>query len=127
MVLSRNYQDINSVYDFYEGIIGNISWDNNLTDLIVTVYYFFNEPNGLKDKDIVLRFKNCYAFNMCCKNMIFSVKEFDIVTPHPEIQSIVLNKSKEGIEVQISTNYDSNMISVSCDEVWIETVCESIC
>ena len=40
MVLSRNYEDINSIYDFCEGIITNICWNENLTDLLLTVYYF---------------------------------------------------------------------------------------
>ena len=47
MILSRNFKDINSIYDFSEGIICNICWDNNITDLLVTVYYYFEEPRDL--------------------------------------------------------------------------------
>ena len=121
MILSKNYQDINSVYDFYEGIISSISLDNNFVDLLVTVYYSFDDPQGLKDKDLVLRFKNCTAISFDCANMLVSVKEFDIVSPHPEIQSISLKRDDSYIDVEISTNFSSPMLSLSCEGIWIES------
>ena len=57
MILSRDYKEINNVYDFYEGIISDITWDSSFTDFIITVYYFWDEPRGLKNKDVMIRFK----------------------------------------------------------------------
>lgn len=121
MILSKNYNDINSIYDFYEGIISNIYWDDNLVDLLVMVYYYFDEPYGLKDKNVILRFKKCSTFNCDCSNMITTIKELNIVTPHPEIERITMDIDGPYIKVEISTNYDSPMISLSCDEIWIES------
>lgn len=124
MILSRNYEDINSTYDFSEGIITNICWDTNLTDLLLTVYYFFDLPLCLKDKDVRIRFINCSALIFNCMNMLASMKEYNIVTPNPEIDHIMLQKVESGINVIISTNYDPEMVSLSCDEIWLELIDE---
>ena len=122
MILSQNYEDINSIYDFYEGIISDIFWDNNFADLVVVVYYFFDQPIGLKNKDVVIRFKKCSTFNFDCTNMISAMKRFNIARPHPEIDLISLKKDSSCITVKISTNYDDPMITLSCDEIWIELI-----
>ena len=120
MILSRNYEDIDSIFDFHEGIISNICWNYNFTDLLMTVYYFYDIPQGLKDKDVIIRFKNCSTFNYECGNMLNSIKEFNIITPHPEIERISLKKNNSYINVEISTNYAAPMLSLLCDEIWIE-------
>ena len=124
MILSRNYEDINSTYDFSEGLITNICWDANLTDLLLTVYYFFDSPLGLKDKDVRIRFINCSAVIFNCINMLASMKEYNIVTPNPEIDHIMLQKVESCINVVVSTNYDPEMVSLSCDEIWLELIDE---
>lgn len=122
MVLSRNFEDIHSTYDFCEGIITNICWSENLTDLLLTVYYFFDSPIGLKDKDIRIRFKNCSAVTFNCTNMLTAMKQYGIVTPHPEIEHILSQKIESCIRVIVSTNYDPSMVSLSCDEIWLELI-----
>lgn len=122
MVLSRNFEDINSIYDFCEGIITNICWNENLTDLLLTVYYFFDSPIGLKDKDIRIRFKNCSAVTFNCTNMLAAMKQYGIATPHPEIDHIVSQKFESCIRVIVSTNYDPSMVSLLCDEIWLELI-----
>ena len=124
MILSRNFKDINSTYDFSEGIITNICWDANLTDLLLTVYYFFDSPLGLKDKDVRIRFINCSAVIFNCINMLASMKEYGIVSPNPEIDHIILQKVESCINVIVSTNYDPEMVSLSCDEIWLELIDE---
>ena len=122
MILSRNFKDINSIYDFSEGIICNICWDNNITDLLVTVYYYFEEPRDLKDKNVTIRFKKCSTVNFDYNNMLDSMKEYNIVAPHPTIEHFSLKKNSSSIHVEITTNYASPMISLVCDEIWVESI-----
>lgn len=125
MILSRNYKDINTVYDFYEGIISDITWDASLTDFIITVYYFWDEPRGVKNKDVMIRFKKTSDLNYSCAGMLDSMKKHNIVSPHPEIDSITINNDESGICVEISSNYDSPMISLLCEKIWIESADET--
>ena len=125
MILSRNYKDINTVYDFYEGIISDITWDASLTDFIITVYYFWDEPRGLKNKDVMIRFKKTSGLNYSCAGMLESMKKHNIDSPHPEIDRITINKDESGIRVEISSNYDFPMISLLCEEIWIESADET--
>ncbi len=122
MILSRDFNDINSIYDFSEGIICDIYWDDNLIDLLVTVYYYFDEPRDLKDKDVTIRFKKCSTVNFDCSNMLASMKEYSIVAPHPTIEHILLKKNSSSMNVEIATNYASPMISLTCDEIWVESI-----
>lgn len=125
MILSRDYKEINTIYDFYEGIISDITWDSSLTDFIITVYYFWDEPRGLKNTDVMIRFKKTSGLNYSCAGMLGSMKKHNIVSPHPEIDSITINKEESGIRVEISSNYDSQMISLLCEEIWIESADET--
>ena len=122
MIFSRDFNEISSIYDFSEGIICNICWDNNLTDLLVTVYYYFDKPRDLKDKDVTIRFQKCSTVNFNCSNMLDSMKEHNIVTPHPKIEHFLLKKNNSSINVEIATNYASPMISLTCDEIWVESI-----
>ena len=117
MIISKNFQDVNSVFDFYEGIIGDVRWENN-TDLLISVCYFFDEPKGLKD--IIVRFKKCFSAKFDYTKMILSVKEYSIATPHPEIESISVKKSDSCINATITTSF-SDMIKICCDDIWIES------
>ena len=119
VIISKNFQDVNSVFDFYEGIIGDVRWENN-TDLLISVCYFFDEPKGFQNKDIIIRFKKCFSAKFDYTKMIFSVKEYSIVTPHPEIESISVKKSDSCINVTITTNF-ADMIQICCDDIWIES------
>ena len=121
MILSRNFEDINSAYDFSEGIITNICWDVNLTDLMLTVYYFFDSPLGLKDKDIRIRFKNCSAVIFNCTNMLASMKEYSIVTPNPEIDHIILQKVLEQAKLK---NIDRVLLTIREDNIPSRKACE---
>ena len=124
MILSRDFNDINSIYDFSEGIICDICWDDNLTDLLVTVYYYFDEPRDIKNKDVIIRFKKCSTVNFDCGNMLASMKEYNIVAPHPTIEHFLLKKNSFSVIVEIATNYASPMISLMCDEIWVESIDE---
>ena len=119
MILTKNYEDINRIYDFNEGIICDVRWDENVVDLLVTVYYYFDGPKGLSNKDVVICFKNCTSFVYDAKNMIESIKKLTIIKPHPTIDSIEIQKGSS-LNVKLFTNYASPMFSIICDEIWIE-------
>ena len=121
MILSKDFHTINTSFDFYEGIISKIFWTENFTDLLISVYYNYDTPKGLKDKEVIIRFKKCCKLTFDYTNMLSSMKEFGIVTPHPEILEVALIMEGEYIKARISTNYETSMISLLCDEIWIET------
>ncbi|MBQ7290507.1 MAG: hypothetical protein IJW76_02145 [Clostridia bacterium] len=120
MILSKDYTDINTVFDFYEGVISAISWDENGTDLLISVYYFFDEPEGCKDSDIILRFKSCSSAELHFGNMIKSKKQFGIEKIMPEVEKIEIIKDNGLLSVRIDTNFKNDRICVTCDEIWIE-------
>ncbi len=119
MIFSKNYDDINSVYDFSEGIISDVRWENN-TNLLIDVYYFSDKPIGFKDKDITVRFKNCFSANFDYEKMMNSVQEFNIVNPHPEIEAFTIIKNNSRINVTVTTNF-SDTIKISCESICIES------
>ncbi len=120
MILSKSYTDINTLFDFYEGIISNISWDENGADLLISVYYFFDEPCGCKDSDIILRFKNCLRAEFDFKSMIASKKQFCIEKIMPEVEKIEIIKENDLLSARIDTNFKNDKILVICDEIWVE-------
>ena len=66
MILSKESEDIFKIWGgFYECYISGIKWNNTLEDLLISVNYFWDEPKGYKEKDIILNFKKCtkVAFN----------------------------------------------------------------
>ena len=122
MILSKDYTDINTVFDFYEGVISAISWDENGTDLILSVYYFFDEPKGCKDCDISIRFKNCSYAEFQLSNMIKSKKQFGIEKIMPEVEKIEIIEDNGLLSAKIDTNFENDRIHVTCEEIWIEKV-----
>ncbi len=54
--------------------------------------------------------------------MLAAMKQYGIVTPHPEIDHILSQKTESCIRVIVSTNYDPSMVSLSCDEIWLELI-----
>ena len=119
MIISSNYKDINSIFDFSECIISNIYWKNN-TDLLIDVYYFSDKPIGFKDKDITVRFKNCFSANFDYEKMMNSVQEFNIVNPHPEIEAFTIIKNNSRINVTVTTNF-ADTINILCENIFIES------
>ncbi len=119
-IISKNIEDINSLYDFSESIISSFSWDIPKNDFILCVLYNWNEPHELKNQDVVLRFVNCETANINLKKIIENAEKFSIQTPWQEILSIDWQKQDDKINLTISSNIDTSFIKIICDEVWIE-------
>ena len=52
--------------------------------------------------------------------MLDSIKVNDVVYLHPETDRITTKKDERGIYVEISSDFDSPMISLLYEEIWIE-------
>lgn len=120
MILSKNADDINSVYDFLDGIITEIKWDTNSADLLVTVYYYFDEPEGCKDEDLTIRFKNCCYAKFDMQGAITAMKADQIGSVWQNVESIRVEKVADCILVVIASNFSEKMLELSCEEIWIE-------
>lgn len=120
MILSRNYTDINAVYDFIDGIISDIKWDIRCADLLMTVYYYNDIPEGCKDQDLTIRFKNCTALKMDLQGTVAAMKADQIDNVWQNVESIRVEQTDDSIHVMIETNFSKKYLELSCEEIWIE-------
>ena len=109
VIISKNFQDVNSVFDFYEGIIGDVRWENN-TDLLISVCYFFDEPKGFQNKDIIIRFKKCFSATEICLCIITSKfpKRHLKRNIHTAAERLSTLPSVAGIPVQSSITFETS-------------------
>ena len=120
MILSRYFTDINSTYDFIDGIISDIKWDIRCADLLLTIYYYNNYPAGCKDQDLTIRFKNCSALQMDLRGTVVAMKADQIDNVWQNVESIHVENTADSIHVIIETNFSKKYLELSCEEIWIE-------
>ncbi len=125
MVLSKEIEDIGTVYDFYEGILSGFWWDAPRNDGILTVLYAWDEPAGLKDAEVVLRLVDCASVSLRLAANIRNTAEYGIGMPWQEIETLAVEPTGDGYRVKVSSNMELEMLVAECREIWIESEIEN--
>ncbi len=121
MIISREPNDINSVYDFYEGIISGIKWDIDSMDLLLSVIYFYDEPVGLKDKEIIIRFKHCKRLFFDFEKSVAMSMQLGTPLSYQEIETFHITQNVSEYHVEISSNLAEHLLTLDCMDIWLES------
>ncbi|TCP52526.1 hypothetical protein EV586_1097 [Tumebacillus sp. BK434] len=72
MIIANGFGEIFDTLDFTDSIVEQISWENDLLDLVLTVDYYFDsgECNLLK-----IRFKDCLKADFLLTDNLLSIQE----------------------------------------------------
>ena len=122
MVLSKTVEGFEKDFDFTEGIVSEIKWDSNMLDLLIKVYYFWDE---FKNKDLIIRFRNCRkaTFSMPVVFENIPVNQLENYTlSWFTITGYGVRVEKGLIDVQIKTiDNVPKWLCLNCEEIWIES------
>ncbi len=121
MVLTKNGEEIGARFDFSEGILSGLRWDAPRNDVLLTVLYAWDEPEGLKDTDVSLRLVDCTSLCLRLEKNIQNAAEYGLSTPWQEVESLLAEPMGDGYRIIISSNMEPDLLVAECREVWIET------
>jgi hypothetical protein len=133
MQLAENLQVILDRYDFTESIVTQITWENNLFDLSLTLDYWWNldedisSSKGYGTKMLKLTFTDCLRTNFIQDSRLMEMKKGEI---HPPSWFTIVNfrtserSESEGLlELEVVTlDYNNPWLSVSCKGIKLERV-----
>ena len=121
LVLSKCIEAFAKEFDFTEGIVSEIRWDTNLIDLLITVYYFWDEYKG---KSLTIRIKNCREANFNMPKHYNTVPKSDLknyIYSWYTITQFSVKASSGLVEIGIQTiDTSPRWLTALCEEVWIE-------
>lgn len=112
-------KNIKKTFDFYESIISNISLDEKFLDTKIKLIYFFDDPIGCKDKEIMITFHNCIkaTFNMAKALLAVKVDKQDKI--YSDIMDFIIEEG-DLIHIKIISNFDETMVDIICEDMWID-------
>ncbi|QNU34173.1 hypothetical protein IC802_15190 [Geobacillus sp. 44C] len=60
MIIASNIEEIENAFDFTDSIITGVKWANHLTDLSISVDYYWDIQDGKSEtREMTLVFKDC--------------------------------------------------------------------
>jgi len=112
-------KNIKNTFDFYESIILDISIDENFLDTKIKLLYFFDNPIGCKDKEIVITCHNCIKTSFNMAKALFAVKVGKQDKIYADVMEFIIEEG-DLIHIKIRNNFNETMIDIICEDMWID-------
>ena len=125
MILSRGIRSLTEDFCFTDSIVTDIRWDDNLLDLLVVTWYYWDIQEGKKiARELTIRLKNCRQANFAitkCYDMVHKTELRDYIISWYTITHCTAEEKNGLIEVSIKTiDDDPKWLFAKCEEIWIE-------
>ncbi|HEY0829121.1 MAG TPA: hypothetical protein VGE40_13565 [Bacilli bacterium] len=72
MIIANGFEEIYNTLDFTDSIVERISWENNLLDLALTIYYYINRD---EEELLTIRFTDCIKADFSLTTNLLNVTE----------------------------------------------------
>ncbi|AEH46506.1 MULTISPECIES: hypothetical protein [Bacillota] len=125
MIIASNIEEIENFFDFTDSIVTDVKWVNNLTDLSISLDYYWDIQDGKSEtRELTLVFKDCLKVEFNMPNEFIQLSKEGI--NFDSWFTIVLFEREDSNQHTNNGLHQINIYTFDYTNPWVKILCKEI-